>query len=241
MLTALALPVLVVQGRRLGRTVPRLPEATGTSGTVGRGAARSRIVVVGDSVAAGQGVGRGEDTVAGRLASLLSEHGDAVHWAIHARGGLDAAQVRRRLASAGDDLAAADVVVLSVGVNDLKALHSVRRWRADLGALLVHLRGAAPDARIVMLGLPPLEMFPALPRPLRDVLAARGRMLDAVAREVATSLGAGYVTLDPSALGGLDAFADDGFHPSAATHAAMAEAVVRLLDDEGKKETDVVR
>lgn len=240
-LTVLALPVLVVQGRRVRRTAPRLPEAVGTSGTAGDGPVRCRILVVGDSVAAGQGVDRGEHTIAGRLASLLSDGGEAVHWAILARGGLDAAGVRRRLESAEDDLAAAAVVVLSVGVNDLKALHSVGRWRAELTSVLDHLRAAAPKAQVVMLGLPPLEMFPALPRPLRDVLGARGRMLDAVARELATSSGAGYVTLDPSALEGANAFADDGFHPSAATHAAMAEAVVRLLDDERKKETDVVR
>lgn len=239
-LTALALPVLVVQGRRLRHTVPRLSEAAGTAGTFGDGAVRCRVVVVGDSVAAGQGVHRGQDTIAGALATLLAGDG-AAEWAIHARGGLDAAQVRQRLQAAGDDLAVADVVVLSVGVNDLKALHSVARWRNELGALLDHLRGAAPRAQVVMLGMPPLEMFPALPRPLRDVLGLRGRMLDAVARELATSSGVGYVTLDPSALDGAHAFADDGFHPSATTHASMAEAVVRLLDDERKKETDVVR
>lgn len=239
-LTVLALPVLVVQGRRIRRTVPRLPEATGTSGIVGDGVVRCRVVMVGDSVAAGQGVDRGEDTIAGRLAALLAGDG-AARWVVHARGGLDAAQVRRRVETAGEDLAAADVVVLSVGVNDLKALHPVARWRDELTALLGHLRGAAPKARVVMLGLPPLEMFPALPRPLRDVLGVRGRLLDAVARETAASAGVGYVTLDARALDRGDAFAADGFHPSAATHSAMAEAVARLLDDERKKETDVVR
>lgn len=76
--------------------------------------------MVGDSVAAGQGVDRGERTIAGRLATLLAGDGAAARWVVHARGGLDG-------------------------------------------------------------------------------------------------------------------------HPSAATHAAMAEAVARLLNDEGKKETDVVR
>lgn len=239
MLTGLALPVLVVQGRRLGRTVPRLPEAQGTSGTVGAGTPATRVVVVGDSVAAGQGVDRGVDTVAGRLAQLLAADAGAVHWAVHARGGLDAAGVRRRLPAVGEDLAAADVVVLSVGVNDLKALHSPRRWRTELTALLADLRRGAPRAEVVMLGLPPLEVFPALPRPLRDVLGLRGRLFDATAREVASSTGVGYVVLDVSALEREDAFAADGFHPSATTHAAMADAVFRLLEDRRRSETDV--
>lgn len=238
-LTGLALPVLHAQGRRLGRQVPRLPEASGRSGTVGDGPVSCRVVVVGDSVAAGVGVDRGEHTVAGRIATLLARD-TAVHWLIHAKGGLDARGVQRRLAGAVD-LAAADVLVLSVGVNDLKALHTSRRWRAELTALLRHLRVAAPGARLVMLGMPPMDMFPALPRPLRDVLAVRARMLDAVAREVALGSGAGYASLDPAALEAQGAFAADGFHPSAATHAAMAEAVVRLLDDERRSETDVVR
>lgn len=237
--TAVLLPILVAQGRRVRRTVPRLPEASGTSGSVGEGTPRRRVVVVGDSVAAGVGVARGEDTVAGRLALLLSAQG-RVDWALHAAGGLDAVGVQHRLEPLTAALSDADLVVLSVGVNDLKRMHPVRRWRTDLEGLLRQLRACAPGAGVVMLGLPPLETFPALPRPLRDVLAARGRRFDAVARELSKTLGVRYVNIDPSALDGVDAFAADGFHPSAHTHGAMAEAVVRAVRDEGS-EADVVR
>lgn len=240
-LTALALPVLAVQGTGLRRTVRRLPAAEGRSGLVGTGAPAARLVAVGDSVAAGHGVACGERTVVGRLAERFAAAAGAAQWDVHARGGLDATAVRDLLPSAAEDLAAADVVVLSVGVNDLKALHSLSRWRTDLRALLAELRRLAPRAEVVMIGLPPLAAFPALPRPLRDVLALRGRMFDAAAREIAAGCGVGYVVVDASALSLADAFAEDGFHPSAVTHAAMADAVFALLVDERWRKTDAVR
>src|SRR6187399_1399570 len=64
------LPVVVFQGRRVRRRVERLPEATGISGQVGSGGDLLRVVVVGDSVAAGVGVREHRHSMAGRLADL---------------------------------------------------------------------------------------------------------------------------------------------------------------------------
>lgn len=65
------LPVVVLQGRRVRRRVDRLPDAEGTSGQVGSGGDVLRIVVVGDSVAAGVGVADHRDSMAGQIADRV--------------------------------------------------------------------------------------------------------------------------------------------------------------------------
>lgn len=220
--------------------VERLPEAVGRVGHHGTGRVVRHVVVIGDSVAAGVGVAHGEDTVAGCLARALAA--PAATWAIHARGGLDARGVRGLLDGPGvmDDLAAADVVVLSVGVNDLKAAHGLGRWRTDLDELLGSLVWAAPGAVVVLLGMPPVATFPALPRRLRGLLGARAAHMDEVGIDIARRYGVRHLPLGADLLETADAFAADGFHPSARAHSRLAELVVELLDEHAKGEADAV-
>lgn len=220
--------------------VERLPEAVGRAGRHGTGRVVRHVVVIGDSVAAGVGVARGEDTLAGCLARALAA--PAATWAIHARGGLDARGVRGLLDGPGvpEDLTAADVVVLSVGVNDLKAGHGLGRWRTDLDGLLGGLVRAAPGAVVVLLGMPPVGMFPALPRGLRGPLGARAVQMDEVGMEITRRYDVLHLPLDADLLENADAFAADGFHPSARTHGQLADLVVDLLDEQGRGESDAV-
>jgi len=218
----------------------RLPETIGRVGQHGTGRAVRHVVVIGDSVAAGVGVERGEDTVAGCLTRALAT--PAASWAIHARGGLDASGVRRLLEGPAvrDDLAEADVVVVSVGVNDLKAAHGLGRWRTDLDELLGALVQAAPAAVVVLLGMPPVAIFPALPRRLRVLLEARAGRMDAVGIDVARRHGVRHLPLGADLLEVADAFAADGFHPSARAHARLSELVVELLDEPSEGDADAV-
>ena len=220
--------------------VQRLPETVGRLGHHGTGRAGRHVVVIGDSVAAGVGVAHGEDTVAGCLARALAA--PAATWAIHARGGLDARGVRALLVNPGvrDDLTTADVVVLSVGVNDLKAAHVLGRWRTDLDELLGGLVRTAPRAVVVLLGMPPVGTVPALPRPLRELLGARAGRMDEVGIDVARRYGVLHLPLRADLLETADAFAADGFHPSARAHARLAELVVELLDEHAEGGADAV-
>ena len=126
----------------------------------------------------------------------------------------------------------ADLVFVSIGVNDLKNLHSAARFRRELDELLDAILAAAPTARVCLLGIPPLDHFPAFPRPLADALGWRGRVFDAIgvaavrARERTFRI----ETSDPL---GPEMFAGDGFHPSPALHAAFADAVMAGLSVPG--------
>ncbi len=223
----LGLPLMPVQGYRLHRALPRFADADGVTGRVGSGDRRMRVVALGDSVTAGYAVGHHRSSVAGQLAARLADrYGATVDWQACAMTGATAG-VAMGLVSA-EALAEADLVFVSIGVNDLKNLHRTTRFRRELGALLDAILAAAPRARLCLLGIPPLDHFPAFPRPLSDALGWRGRVFDAIgvravqARERAFRI----QTAEPL---GPEMFAGDGFHPSPALHAAFADAVMARL------------
>jgi len=223
----LGLPLAALQGHRLRRTLPRFADADGVTGRVGSGDRRMRVVALGDSVAAGYAVEHHRSSIAGQLAVRLAErYGATVDWQACAMTGATAG-VAMGLVSA-EALGEADVVFVSIGVNDLKNLHGTTRFRRELGTLLDAILAAAPRARVCLLGIPPLDHFPAFPRPLSDALGWRGRVFDAIgvaavqARERAFRI----QTAEPL---GPEMFAGDGFHPSPALHAAFADAVMADL------------
>ncbi len=223
----LGLPVVPYQGYRLARTLPRFADADGVTGQVGSGTRRMKVVALGDSVTAGYAVGHHRSSVAGQLAVRMADRYDAtVDWVACARSGATAGQAMQLVSA--EDLSDADLVFVSIGVNDLKNLHSTTRFRRELGSLLDAVLAAAPRAQVCLLGIPPLDHFPAFPRPLADALGWRGRVFDAIG---VTAIGARerafrIETFDPL---GPEMFAGDGFHPSPVLHAAFADAVMTGL------------
>jgi lysophospholipase L1-like esterase len=226
-----ALPVAPLQGAWLTRTVPRFPDADGRSGTVGTGPRPLRLVVLGDSVAAGYAVPHHRTTVAGALAARLAQaYAATVTWQVVATTGATAGSAMEEVGAPEGRaaLADADVVFVSIGVNDAKNLHSAGRFRRELGALLDAVLAAAPRAELTVLGIPPLEQLPAVPRPLADALGWRGRRLDRVgAQEVARR--PRVHRLWPADVLVHEMFAADGFHPSEHLHAMFADAALSTL------------
>jgi lysophospholipase L1-like esterase len=228
------LPLVAVQGTWVRRRTPRLPEAAGVTGSIGRGPSPLRLAVVGDSVAAGVGLAHHEQGIAGQLARRLhGRYGRPVAWTVVAHGGLTAGGVVDLLAARADDLDA-EFVVVSVGVNDTKDLHSDQRWTTELHQLLGAVRGSSspgrPAPEVVLLGVPPMETLPALPRPLAGVLGARSRRLDRLGRELVADLpGVHHLSLADLDLDLDGAHARDGFHPSTLVHVELARRIDILL------------
>ena len=226
----LGLPAVPVQGWWLQRTIPRFADADadGVSGVVGTGPRRMRVVALGDSVTAGYAIRHHRLSVAGQLALPMSTRFDAtVEWQSCAVSGATAGEALRLVRS--EALGDADLVFVSVGVNDLKNLHRAARFRRELGALPDATLAAAPRANVCLLGIPPLDHFPAFPRPLADALGWRGRVFDAIGvEEVRRRDRALRIQADGPL--GPEMFAADGFHPSPTLHAAFADAVMRELE-----------
>jgi lysophospholipase L1-like esterase len=125
-------------------------------------------------------------------------------------------------------VAAADVVVVSVGVNDLLRLKPLVLWRRDLSVLLNRVTSLT-SGRVVLLGMPPVRAFPRLPRAVAVPLGARAARMDRVGVDVARRYGVLHLPLPATLLEPAGAFADDGFHPSAQSHDVLARLIAELL------------
>jgi lysophospholipase L1-like esterase len=220
-------PLLLAQGVLTRARLPRLPEAEGPrQGRVGRGRAL-RLLVAGDSSAAGVGVAHQRDALAAPLAARLAERlGVAVHWRLLAHSGLDTAQTLALLQSQAG--LRADLAVVVTGVNDVTGLVPVRRALAARQALADWLQGTAGARHVAFTPLPPVHAFPGLPQPLRWVAGVDARRHNAALRGWAAgrrdrSCVDMTLPLDPSAM------AVDGFHPGARAYAWCAEAIARHL------------
>jgi lysophospholipase L1-like esterase len=218
-------PVLLVQGRRLRRDTPRLADAAGPwSGTLD-GPDPLRLLVLGDSTAAGVGVDSQHDALPGNLARSLSAHyGRGVDWTAIGKNGATA----KDLLNDYIDTATAeryDVVFLTIGANDALGLRSRSAFGRDIRALLARLRAANPEATILMSSLPAFFRFVLLPNPLRFNLYLHSRSLEAEARAiVAATPGAFMSPPPPPYTEGF--FASDLFHPSAIGYRDWADFAV---------------
>lgn len=225
--TLLLAPALAVQGKRVRRTTPRLPDATGPAdGSVGRGEPLD-LLVLGESTVAGVGARDHEEALTGQIgAALAARSGRSVHWRAVGRSGADARAVHTHLLDTACDRPA-DLVVVALGVNDTIGLHSATRYRGDLLRLVTALRTRLGAPPVLLAGVPPMGGFPTLPQPLRYVLGLRSRVLDAAAAELAALPGVTHSPLPPALLAA-DSFAADGFHPGPAGYRAWGEQLAAV-------------
>lgn len=218
------LPLILLQGLWVAVRVERLPEAAGPkAGEKGQGQPL-RLLMVGDSSAAGMGAETQEQALMGQLSGALSTD-FRVQWRLVAKGGVTTAKAHALLLESGDT--PCDVAVVCLGVNDSKNGVSARQWRESYAALLSELR-ARGARQIVVCGLPPIGEFPLLPWPLRPTLGARAQYFDQILREL--------VQADPAAVHlpsdfTMDAslMARDGFHPGPQIYAAWGEGVAQVI------------
>lgn len=238
---ALALaPLLLAGGALLQRTRRQVRALTQRGASVaplvhdlhlpatalGSEARARRVVVLGDSAAAGHGLGDAERGLARRIGRGL--HAADGRETVVASVAVDGATTSDVLATQLSAAHGAEVVVLGVGVNDAIRLRGARRVRRELSDVLGLLRRVAPEARLVLIACPDLSVAPGLPGVLRPPLGWRCRRVARVQAQVADRLGVPRLDLPRRALPA-EVFGPDGFHPGALGHARMAEQVLASL------------
>ena len=204
-------PLLVAQAMVTRARMPRLPEAAGArEGMVGRGSPL-RLLMLGDSSAAGVGVAEQSQALAGYLPKALAKQaGVRVQWRLVAQSGLTSAQCLLQIESRAPFNA--DVAVVVLGVNDVVDQIPSHHAIAARSAIANRLRNAHGVAHVVFAPLPPVHYFPALPQPLRWVAGQDAkRHDDAVAAWARTRSDVSHVPIDLPLNRAL--MADDGFHP----------------------------
>jgi len=220
-------PLLVAQAMLTRRRMPRLPEATGgRHGSVGQGPPL-RLLIAGDSSAAGVGVVAQRDALAQRLARQLASHRALrVEWRLIARSGLSTAQTLQLLQD--EPHWHADVAVVVTGVNDVIDQIPTHHAVAAREALANRLRNAHGVSHVVFAPLPPIHHFPGLPQPLRWVAGSDARRHNrALAAWAATRADVSMVDMEVPLNRGV--MAADGFHPGAPVYRYCAAAIAEHL------------
>ena len=220
-------PLVMAQGAATRRRVPRLPPAKPPHHGFVPGTGRSiRLLAIGESTVCGIGLTRGEESVTATTARALGRRtGRPVAWRGEGLSGATVAVGREQLLGriAREP---ADLLLVAFGVNDVTAYRSPKAFADDLAALITAARERVGDAAVVVAGVAPLNCFPALPWPLRNILGWRSAALQAAA----DSLTARFPRLVVERISGLepDLFASDGFHPNQRAHAIWGEEIAAL-------------
>lgn len=219
----LLFPLLLAQGMHTKRLALRLPEAAGERlGIVGQGEPAYRVIGIGDSVIAGVGIRDMSDALVARIAHAIHAREDlTVSWEARGANGARLCDLIDSLGSS--HLPAADLTVVSIGVNDVSGLTSLLRWQLQVIELMSML---GPKRRVVLLGVPPMECFHALPQPLRWVLGIRAALLDKTLQQIG-----GYAEqvawLDVGLKFDAQHLAEDGYHPN---ETACVEIAAEIVD-----------
>ena len=221
LLLAMLWPVLWVQNRYVRHVTPRMPEALGDrSGRCGQGAI-FRVLLAGDSGAAGVGVSTQDQALCGQLVHRLAKH-YTVEWCVLAVNGLDSPGLVKLLDAMPENRF--DVVVLSMGANDLTRLCTPQRWLAWQNQLATLILQRFAPILLVHSAVPPMHACTALPQPLRWFM---GRWALEMNRLLSNRLSAQLrrsMHWHPAATTSTG-LAIDGMHPSSSGYALWAESL----------------
>ena len=157
------LPVVLIQGTKVRSNAPRLREASGDrEGKTGQGKPLS-LLILGDSAAAGVGVETQQDALSGAIITELQGE-FMLQSKLHAKTGDTTKQVYQAIQQL--EPKKYDVVVTSVGVNDVTKLISAKTWIKQQKQLFTQIQNHFQPKLIIVSGVPPMQHFPALPNPL---------------------------------------------------------------------------
>ena len=206
--------------------------------------ARLRMAVLGDSTTAGVGVEHAEDSLPYLLARRVADaesrpvHVVSYGWAGARVADLVASQLRRaieplRATETDSFLAGADVVAIVIGSNDATHNTPPGRFRADLRTVLERIREVAPDARVVLAGIPAFRGALRGIEPLIFLADQYAKLLRPISRAEAARTGVAYADLAaevPARIQGrTDVLSRDQFHPSVVGYTAWADVIAEAL------------
>ena len=220
-------PLLIAQALRTRAVLPTLPEAEGPrDGEVGRGPLL-RLLITGDSSAAGVGVVHQRHALAGQLPQILAKAcGVRVRWRLLARSGLSSTQTLDLVREQA--LADVDVVLAVTGVNDVIEQVPSHRAVGAREALANWCRNGLGAQHVVFAPLPPIHQMHGLPQPLRWVAGTDARRHNrAMSDWVATRNDVSRVEIGLELNRGV--LARDGFHPGEPVYRQCASAIAQHM------------
>ncbi|ASU37273.1 lysophospholipase [Herbaspirillum sp. meg3] len=231
------LPWLLAQGKRTRRITPRMPEASGErhglclpQQSVSEELAPFSVLAIGESPVAGVGVDTQTQAITAQLAQrLATQWRRPISWSAFGKNGATVSDAIRDVGPHLPDMQI-NVVLIAFGVNDSTAFRSSKRYRQDLASLVQLVRQRLRPDLLVIAGVPPLHLFPALPQPLRHVLGLKASTLNAAAKSVASAMPQTIFVPIQSNARDRSLMAMDGYHPSASGVLLWAEQLAAAID-----------
>ena len=236
LLSWLALPVYIAQGLYVRSEVVRqIPGAGPTRFDYPGAEPEIRLLVLGDSTVAGVGVTDLNDGLAAQISALIAERtGRAVTCRAAGFNSAVAGDLRDH---AVPNLAPEPWthILVSVGVNDVKNLHTVGRFTDEFGGLLYALKAKWPDARVSWANVVDMRCFPALPALLAQMLEWRALLLNAAGARLCEERGAHCSRR--LKIPGPNIFSKDGFHVGKEGYRICAQHLMGVaLGEEGSRQ-----
>lgn len=223
-------PALLIQGNRVKKNTIRLSEAEGArDGITGQGQTLT-LLILGDSAAAGVGVVHQNDALLGAVVSAL-QHQYQVHWRLEAQSGDTTSQVIQKTQKMVNQKY--DVVVTSVGVNDVTRLMSARTWIKQQQQFYQLIQAKFQPELIIATGVPPMHLFPALPNPLSWLFGQYAKQMNLqLEKMVSKQKDMQWIEYDIQKYQSMNLeMAKDGFHPSKEIYQIWGkEVAVRILE-----------
>ena len=217
LVTLVLLPVFIVQGKYVRKNTPKLAEASGpriiSSNAINASSTDTlKVLVIGDSAAAGVGVTNQRDALLGQLSTTLNQslkHKDISLTLMASTGATTQMTLSTIQALNAEPF---DVVVTSLGVNDVTKGITRDKFSALQHQLIKLLINKFSASVIIATQIPPMHQFPALPNPLRWYLGNRAKQLNKDLTQICQAYAQTHTLTielpnDPSLM------ASDGFHP----------------------------
>jgi len=162
LLTIPCLPFMYLDGKRIRKKVPKLPEALNPEGTVSRNSNKTlKIITIGESTVAGVGVNTHEEGFTGTFAKeIASKLNTNIQWKVYAKSGYTAKQVTNRLLPKiiEENI---DLIVVGLGGNDAFTLNTPLKWKKNVKNIIKQLKRKYPNTPIAFTNMPPIKEFPA--------------------------------------------------------------------------------
>lgn len=226
--TIALIPSLIIQGNAVKKNTLRLAEPDGErQGTIGTGKALS-VLILGDSAAAGVGVKIQQDALLGAVLQQLKDVYE-IYYQLEATTGHTTGQVIKTAKNMSAQHF--DVVITSVGVNDINKLTSPQAWIKQQQQLYAQINQKFTPELVIASGVPPMNMFPALPNPLAWLFGQYSKgMNQKLGKFVHSQANMQWIEYDLERFKRLNLeMAVDGFHPSKEIYALWAEQVAHHI------------
>jgi lysophospholipase L1-like esterase len=225
-----AAPFLYLQGRYIRRKIGRLPDAGGeTSGKFGTGETFARLLVIGESTAAGVGARTHETALAGQFAKFLSAKiGRSVEWQVIGKSGITVSETIRELVPKIPD-EKFDYVLVALCGNEVLRLRSPRSFRRNMTKLLGILREKHGDAMFFMTNAPAVRLSPVLPQPIKFLLGHLSALHDSNAIQFTADMKNVFYFHQPNEVP--EGFFADGIHPSEKGYTVWSKRMIEFFTE----------